>query len=783
MARHLRARYDVHFLDVLLLLTLCLLFFWRDLTPTWADRLSFAAGDFTDHFYAFARYEASRFHGGHLPLWSPYTYAGHPFLADIQSAVFYPVRLLTMLLTWLAGRGFSLHALELEALAHFPLIALSTYWLAYRWTRSRVGGLITAITFTFSGYLTSYPPLQLAILETQAWMPLILLCLDVAGARLAADDRRAAVRWSIAAGLLLGISILAGHPQAAMLVGYGSLAFALFRLLPPAPIPNLGFIVLFGLVGLGMAMVQLLPSWEFMRLSTRADISFTEAGSGFTPYDLLQWVLPAIAVPFPALYVGVLPLGLAIVALVRNREHPRQTERQTPGMAFPLSLSRHPSSNLYFWGGIGLLALLLSFGKLLPVYQLFYLLIPGWRWFRHQERTVVWTVWAIALLAGYGAAWLTTLRSSAEADESGLRDRQLWRGLIRGYAWAALGALALALLFFVEYQAGREALWGFTAATLFLTSLLGLSALAVRSRHPALLCGVLVLDLFTLNVGNHSGAPIADPFPPSPLLAAPLADTEPFRIVNEGQLAENYGLVYGLEDLGGESPLRLARYQTFLDRVPQAQAWKLLNVRYVLTDREELDVPAERIATGKDRNGGPLYLYRLVDSGARAWLVSEVVIEPDEDRLWQRLASEAFDPTRQVLLSALPEGFRAEGGAECDGRIVWQERQPELLALEVSIARPCILVLSELDYPGWQAFVNGLRVPIKRANGILRALALPAGTHQVAMRFRPASLQWGAGVSLMTLLGAMGGLMATWSSGDIVRRALRSLYLSNVIPW
>jgi hypothetical protein len=760
LAQRLRYRYGDYLLDFLLLIALCLLFFWRDLTPIWTDRRSFAIGDFTDHFYVFARYKASRLQEGHLPLWNPYTYAGHPFLADIQSAVFYPINLLAMLITWLVGHGFSLHVLELEALAHFPLVALSTYGVARRWTHSRVGGLVAAITFTFSGYLTSYPPLQLAILETQAWLPLILLCLDLAGARWATNDRRSAMSWSIAAGLLLGISLLAGHPQAAMLVGYGSLAFALLRLLPFSLISGLGLIALFGLVGLGLAMVQLLPSWEFMHLSTRVRISFAEAGSGFTPYDLLQLILPAIAVPFPALYVGVLPLGLAVAALIRNVRNPQHREHQTPGV---ISLNLHLQpwvSYPSFWGGVGILALLLSFGKHLPVYQLFYLLLPGWRWFRHQERTIVWTVWAIALLAGYGAAWLTTRQPLMETDEDELKAHRLWRGLVRGYAWAALGALVLALLFFIGYQAGREALWGFTAATLFLASLLGLSALALRSRHPVLLCGVLVLDLFTLNVGNHSGEAIADPFPSNPLLVAPLADTEPFRIVNEGLLPANYGLAYGLEDLGGESPLRWARYQEFLDRIPQARAWKLLNVGYVLSAREALDVPAERIAVGESRDGKPAYLYRLADRGARAWLVGEVVVEPNEDHLWQRLASDAFDPARQVLLPALPEGFHVEGGAECHGRIVWQERRPEFLALEVSAARPCILVFSELAYPGWQAFVNDARAPMERADGILRALALPAGTHQVVLRFQPTSLKWGAGISLATLLGAVGGFIA-----------------------
>ena len=170
------ARSTIHYLlDILLLLALCLLFFWRDLTPVAADRWSFATGDFSQQFYAFARYEAARLQSGQLPLWNPYIYAGHPFLADIQSAVFYPLSLVTVWVT--AVKGFTYRSLELEAIGHFFLAALFTYLLARRLTRSRPGGIAAAIAFAFSGFLTSYPPLQLAILETHVWLPLILLLL------------------------------------------------------------------------------------------------------------------------------------------------------------------------------------------------------------------------------------------------------------------------------------------------------------------------------------------------------------------------------------------------------------------------------------------------------------------------------------------------------------------------------------------------------------------------------------------------------------------------------
>ena len=234
MKLHSTQRNTSYLIDIVLLLALCLLFFWRNLVPAGADALSFARGDFGDQFYAFAHYEASRLQAGQLPLWNPFAYAGHPFLADVQAAIFYPPSLLTMLLTTGAA-SLPYRALEMEAIAHFFLVAIFTYLFVRRLTASRIGGLTAAVVFTFSGYLTSYPPLQLAILEVQTWLPLILLCLDVAATRMWEGNSRRAVGWTAAAGLVLGLSTLAGHPQASLLVIYGTTAFLAFRLFAPRP--------------------------------------------------------------------------------------------------------------------------------------------------------------------------------------------------------------------------------------------------------------------------------------------------------------------------------------------------------------------------------------------------------------------------------------------------------------------------------------------------------------------------------------------------------------------
>ena len=129
-----------------------------------------------------------------------------------------------------------------------------------------------------------------------------------------------------------------------------------------------------------------------------------------------------------------------------------------------------------------------------------------------------------------------------------------------------------------------------------------------------------------------------------------------------------------------------------------------------------------------------------------------MIVEPDPERLWARVAAPAFDPERQIVTSALPAGYVPSGAASCAGDILWRARAPERLALTVTLEQPCVLVLSELDYPGWRATVDGQRAEIVRANGLLRAVPLAAGEHEVEMVFRPHSLLWGGVLSLGTLL-------------------------------
>jgi len=67
-----------------------------------------------------------------------------------------------------------------------------------------------------------------------------------------------------------------------------------------------------------------------------------------------------------------------------------------------------------------------------------------------------------------------------------------------------------------------------------------------------------------------------------------------------------------------------------------------------------------------------------------------------------------------------------------------------------------MLVLTDLYYPGWQAFVDGRPAPMYRANYAFRGVPVPGGDHVVQFEFRPLSFLIGATISGATLLGLIG---------------------------
>jgi uncharacterized membrane protein YfhO len=83
----------------------------------------------------------------------------------------------------------------------------------------------------------------------------------------------------------------------------------------------------------------------------------------------------------------------------------------------------------------------------------------------------------------------------------------------------------------------------------------------------------------------------------------------------------------------------------------------------------------------------------------------------------------------------------------------------------VSLAQPGYLLQREAWYPGWRATIDGVDVPVLRADVVFRAVVLTAGEHDVQFAFDSSSFKRGALLSVAGLVVIIGFL----ASGLIIR--------------
>lgn len=718
---------------------------------------TFPDGDFTHHFLPFSLFQQSEWLAGRwLPVWNPYTYGGHPFLADVQAAVFYPLGNLLLLLTLpFKSPAARLYFLQAEAVLHIALAGFFTNMLVQRLTGNRQAAFVAGAFFAFSGYLTGYPPLQTAILRTAIWLPLILWLL------LRAADEPARWRWWIGAALVWATAFLAGHPQTFLHLSYGVVGWAGWLLVEgkrqkgkakgvgQVAIRNLqlttrpwqfavGLFVLC-LLTFALSAVQLLPSLEFTRLSVRASVDYAYVSGGFPVQDLWQMLFPGVLTQFSPLFVGIPGLFLAALSLVRISPLPNS----------PFTLHHSPFFHL-----LTLLALLLSLGDNGFLYPLFHRFAPGWNLFRGQERAAYLVAFGLSVQAGYGMAALPGLTLGARRLAGIFLVGAVGAGaLIFGLFWQAegLGALppsgflSVALLSCLAALVAAWLLWGKKWETWRGWALAGLG----------------VALLLWANGGTN-----LDSFGPArktllaPEVSAVQAAQRDGRVYNEYRTYEDYGMTIATEDVWGSSPLRLARYAALFDNFPLDRMWRLLGVDTVLTWRRELFAPSDLLAEFPQATD-TTYLHRLAQPNPRAWLVQQVETADDSAAL-ALLADHTFDLDKTAILP--PDTAIAPFLPSSLAPIIQLERPaPNHLRITLTDNPGGLLVLSENWLPGWRAqsqtATRNLQLPVLRANLTQIAVPLPPGDLTLTLVYWPNSLNWGLAITGGALLIVCAGLL------------------------
>lgn len=353
-------------------------------------------------FYPWRSFAFAELRAGHLPVWNPYNGGGVPLLANYQVAVLYPPNWLHLVLP-------DVVAMNLLAVGHIVLAAYGMWKFAGIWQLPHFGRAVSTLAFALSGYLIprlgSFPTVAAA-----AWMPWILWGVHRV-------VQKPQFRNVVVLALLCTMLLLAGHAQTAYYVLLATVFYGLWmvwqeREQHEAPWRGLFYAALGGLLGVGLAMVQLVPTAELLARSARADGLHYEWTTNFS-YSLarsLTLIAPNLygtpadgtyltegAYFEDAAYVGLLPLVAAVFAgvyWVRTR--------RTSGV--PLVRRSVP-----FWWGLALISLLIALGKNGFLFPLLYRLVPTFQAFQGPVRWLILLDFSLAMLAGIGAsyAWET----------------------------------------------------------------------------------------------------------------------------------------------------------------------------------------------------------------------------------------------------------------------------------------------------------------------------------------------------------------------------------------
>ncbi|MFN3930080.1 MAG: YfhO family protein, partial [Thermoflexus sp.] len=115
------------------------------------------------------------------------------------------------------------------------------------------------------------------------------------------------------------------------------------------------------------------------------------------------------------------------------------------------------------------------------------------------------------------------------------------------------------------------------------------------------------------------------------------------------------------------------------------------------------------------------------------------------------LQDAAFDPLRTVILDQ-PWPMPGMTPPAIPPRIQLALWAPEELQLEVWTKQPGFLVIGDIWYPGWRAWIDGQPAPVLRAHIALRAIPVPAGAHRIIMRYEPLSVRLGLALSGLALM-------------------------------
>lgn len=709
--------------------------------PIMADVVSFT--------YPMQTYAIHLLRSGQAPIWNPYILSGTPLLANFQSAPFAITNLVYFFTDDVTGWSIKIILQHLFTL-------LSVYLLLRQWNVSRLASLFGGTIFAFAGFNIIWSQWSAHAL-TASCIPILILLTDKWFAK------RSAITGVLFA-LVLGVQILSGYPQVVLYSVFTLFLFWLTKVTADKQFWLNSFILsLFGLLGMGIAAIQLLPARELLSLSQRSVEPH--------PYEwaFLPW--QKIITFFASDYFG---------NHVTNNYWGPQDYTSTTGFVGVVAASMSilgivKKSKRVFLILLLVSSLLLSFPTPLSI----------WIWqsgfvglqAASAHRALVLTNLSVALLAGFGLDALSEYR------------RHAWGSTIIPILFIVSFGSVTALLGVIhrsdtEYLlagtipwisvALRNLIFPLGIGVVLLLLLLFIKKFRLGTHIVAVLCFLLLTgELFRFGWKFTPMSPRTFMYPTTPVIDYLQKQTPPFRVTGSTVIPINIRMPYELESLEGYDavyPLQIAKFVAILNKSGTnasplgryaivdndiSPLLSLTNTKYVLTLKK--DAKGSPSETGLTSETYPPNRYKEVFSDK-----TTVVLE---DMKAQTRAFVSYDwetiTDENALLTALllqPNGkvfiekdhpIKPQAGGTSS--VAYQVYEPQRSILEVNSSEPGLLFISDAYYPGWRATIDNQPTEILKANYAFRAISVPSGKHIVHMWYEPESYRFGVLITLLSL--------------------------------
>jgi len=688
--------------------------------------------DVTNGHLPYLHFAGESLKHGELPLWMPTIYSGFPFLGS-GSGEWYPIN---TLLFWLLP---SLTALNITILLTMIVGAIGMFLYAHEIGADISGSLIAALSFAFSGFMVSHLK-HVTIVESICWLPLGMVVLERSIAKIGSSGTRDGARVLLWLAPIFAVQSLAGFTQMMYYSGLVYCFYFLFRLLnhqrtlavaeskrgakprfaavlrSSLKSPLLFWFIAILTVGSAMSAMHLLPVFDLIGQSDRAGgVTYDYATHfNYDPRDIAMFVYPLAngdignnSYTTKGIfwedygYVGLFTLLLAVFGALR----------------------RWKSWHVRFIAATAIVAFLLVLGKHSFLYDLAFNIVPGMRFFRFSTRIMFIVDACIAVLAAIGATSLGAMVSAKGPKPAAVR---------RGSAVGLL-LVAVVLVDLLFFQMRQNAIVDFETW-----------------KTPPRTAQKILEDRGTFRV-----------YSPGATETHKLAwrqangwqgDLQPYVDQREF-LQVNSNVLYGISSPEGYIPLApsyvvdlwgdmnrggmirntaVVKEGTFVARQAFANIMNLFNVKYIISP---WPIQGTSIKLVDQQQG--LFMHENPTVLPRAFVAGKIRVAASNVAAGAILLSDAFDPSREVILPERPDAQLDTNHSTSRVEIVHYSNNE--VQLNVSTAGSGVLVLSDTYFPGWKAELDGTEVPILKANLCMRAVVVPPGRHDLRFAFRPRS--------------------------------------------